>query len=93
MIFAEGVCEEDALDLLLASLSGPAFSLSPKPHRGWYGLLGSYLSSQYLPPSHPLEDMDLPGSPRGVPLPATPIPITDEVVLSGASLEDLIAGF
>jgi len=30
MIFAEGACEEDALDLLL---------------------LGSYLSSQYLPPA------------------------------------------
>ncbi len=39
------------------------------------------------------EDIDLPRSLWGVFLPATPIRIIVEVVLSGAGLKDLISGF
>ena len=39
------------------------------------------------------EDIDLPDSLWGVLLPADPIPVLVEVVLSGAGLKDLIAAF
>jgi hypothetical protein len=40
-----------------------------------------------------LQDVYVPGSFWRIGFPATPIPVVVEIVLSGASLEDLIPGF